>query len=394
MIGEPKGLAWFSVGQERGGKMEFRDLKAQYGALKAQIDLGVDEVLASSHFIGGQKVSELEGKLAEYVGAKHCVSCANGTDALQLALMAWEIGSGDAVFVPDFTFFSSGEVVSAVGAMPVFVDIELDTFNMDPRKLEDAILSVERAGKFRPRVVIAVDLFGLPADYGRIRPICERHGLLLLEDGAQGFGGMVNGRTACSLGDISTTSFFPAKPLGCYGDGGAIFTDSDEWEALLRSYAVHGKGECRYDNVRVGMNSRLDEIQAAVLLPKLKAFPTELEMVNSAADRYSALLDGLPLKLPKVPNGYRSSWAQYTIVLPEDADRGDIRRYLGDRGIPTMVYYPKPMSSQLAFAGRCCLPEKCEVTEFACNKVLSLPLSPYIDPETQVRVVDNLKMLL
>ena len=374
--------------------MEFRDLNAQYAVLKSQIDENIAEVLASTHFIGGNKVAELEAELASFAGVKHCVSCANGTDALQLALMTWGIGPGDAVFVPDFTFFSSGEVVSAVGAMPVFVDIDLSTFNLDPCKLERAIEAVAKEGQYAPRAVIAVDLFGLPADYGRIRPICEKYGLFLLEDGAQGFGGSLEGKRACSFGDISTTSFFPAKPLGCYGDGGAIFTNDDEWDDLLRSYAVHGKGECRYDNVRVGMNSRLDEIQAAVLLPKLKAFSQELIMVNNAASRYDKLLEGVDVITPVVPTGYFSSWAQYTILFPEGTDRDSIQERMKTSGIPTMVYYPKPMSAQLAFRDACVVPEVCDATLAACARVLSLPLSPYITMGDQCEIIERLKQLL
>ena len=248
--------------------MQFRDLGAQYAALKDGIDAGIARVLEHGRYIGGPEVAELEARLAGYVGARHCVTCANGTDALQLALMAWGVGPGDAVLVPDFTFFASGEAPALLGATPVFVDVDERTFNLDAAKLEEAVRFVERETDLVPRVVVAVDLFGLPADYPAIRKVCERHGLLLLEDGAQGFGGSIDGRMACSFGDVSTTSFFPAKPLGCYGDGGAVFTDSDEWAELVRSYAVHGKGSMKYDNVRVGVNSRLDTLQAAVLLAR------------------------------------------------------------------------------------------------------------------------------
>ncbi|MEE0706249.1 MAG: DegT/DnrJ/EryC1/StrS family aminotransferase, partial [Adlercreutzia sp.] len=255
--------------------MQFRDLGAQYRALQPEIDKAISDAVAEGRYISGPQVKELERRLAEYVGVRHCITCANGTDALQLALMVWGVGPGDAVFVPDFTFFSSGEVVSAVGATPVFVDVDERTFNLDPAKLEAAVTAIKAAGELNPAVVVAVDLFGLPADYPAIRPICEKYGLKLLEDGAQGFGGAIGDQLVCSFGDISTTSFFPAKPLGCYGDGGAVFTDSDEWDALIRSYAVHGKGTFKYDNVRIGMNSRLDTIQAAVLLAKLDAFVGE-----------------------------------------------------------------------------------------------------------------------
>jgi dTDP-4-amino-4,6-dideoxygalactose transaminase len=365
--------------------MEFRDLRAQYHALQPDIDAAISDVLESSRFIGGPEVSSLEEELADFVGAKHCISCANGTDALQLALMAWGVGEGDAVFVPDFTFFSSGEVASAVGATPVFVDVDASTFNVDSSSLERAVVAVEEAGELTPRVVVAVDLFGQPADYRRIRAICDEHGLLLLEDAAQGFGGSIEGRLDCTFGDISTTSFFPAKPLGCYGDGGAVFTDDDGWADLVRSYAVHGKGTMKYDNVRVGMNSRLDALQAAVLRVKLRAFADhELDDVNERASWYdeefhAAGIERRGVSLPVVLDGFRSSWAQYTLRLPEGCDRDALQATLKGQGIPTMVYYPKPMHEQKAFGGACVVPGGgCPVTERLCSSVLSLPMGPYL----------------
>ena len=271
--------------------MQFRDLQKQYQVLKSDIDQAISQVLTDGNFISGTQVAELEEKLATCVGTKHCVTCGNGTDALTLALMVWGIGAGDAVFVPDFTFFASGETPAYAGATPVFVDVEEDTFNISPASLEEAILEIKREGKLTPRVIVAVDLFGQPADYPRIRQIADRYGLLILEDGAQGFGGRIGQQRACSFGDISTTSFFPAKPLGCYGDGGAVFTDNDEWALLLRSYRIHGKGTDKYDNVRIGMNSRLDTLQAAILQIKLRAFEKyELTEVNQTAERYTKLL--------------------------------------------------------------------------------------------------------
>ncbi|MBQ2108265.1 MAG: DegT/DnrJ/EryC1/StrS family aminotransferase, partial [Bacteroidales bacterium] len=252
--------------------MEFRDLKQQYRVLQPQMDKAILDAVASGAYIMGKPVKELEAQLAEYVGVKHCLSCANGTDALTLALKAWGIGPGDAVFVPDFTFFSSAEVVPLEGATPVFVDVREETFNIDAADLQIAVEQVLAEGHLRPRVVVAVDLFGLPANYSAIRKVADKYGLLILEDGAQGFGGSIDGKRACSFGDIATTSFFPAKPVGCYGDGGAVFTDNDEWAGLIESYRVHGKGTFKYDNVRIGMNSRLDTVQAAVLQVKLKAF--------------------------------------------------------------------------------------------------------------------------
>lgn len=359
--------------------MEFRDLKAQYAAMKDEMDEAILSTVASARFIGGGPIAELEHRLAEYVGVRHCVTCANGTDALQLALMAWGVGPGDAVFVPDFTFFSTGEVVSAVGATPVFVDVLEDTFNMDPDSLRNAYDYVVRHTDLRPRVAIPVDLFGQPADYRRIRTLCDDLGLLVLEDGAQGFGGAIDGRRACSFGDISTTSFFPAKPLGCYGDGGAIFTDDDSWAELIRSYAVHGKGVMKYDNVRVGMNSRLDTVQAAILGVKLTAFEErEVAGVNERAAWYNELLSGSGLASPTIPTGVTSSWAQYTVRLPEKAAREVLQDALREVDVPTMVYYPKPMHEQLAFGEDALAPDGCPMSTRLCQTVLSLPMGPYL----------------
>ena len=361
--------------------MEFRDLKKQYRALKTEIDAEISQVLTDARFISGPQVKELEQKLADYVGVKHCITCANGTDAITLGLMAWGIGEGDAVFVPDFTFFSSGECPAYEGATPIYVDVERNSFNMDPEKLETAIQTVIAQGKYTPKAVIAVDLFGCPADYDRIRPICDKYGLYLLEDGAQGFGGAIRGKMACSFGDISTTSFFPAKPLGCYGDGGAIFTDNDEWAAMIRSLTVHGKnGSDKYDNIRIGLNSRLDTLQAAILLPKLEAFANcEVADVNAAAAKYSRGLEGSCLDLPMIPEGMVSSWAQYTVILPETVNRADLQAKLKEAGIPTMVYYAKPMHLQGAFAGTDSSHADCPVTEYLCSHVLSLPIHPYLE---------------
>lgn len=368
--------------------MEFRDLKTQYQKNKNAIDTAIQQVIDATHFIGGDQVSELEKRLAEYVGVKHCISCANGTDALQLALMVWNIGPGQAVFVPDFTFFSSAEVVPCVGATPVFVDVRKDTFNMDTDSLEDAINAVIMEGKLVPKVIVAVDLFGQPAELAKIRTIADRYGMFLLEDGAQGFGGNIEGKMACSFGDISTTSFFPAKPLGCYGDGGAIFTDNDEWAALLRSYKVHGKGDNKYDNVRIGMNSRLDTLQAAVLQAKLDPFTDhEIDAVNKVADIYNSLLNDRIIK-PTVLPGYTSSWAQYTVWLEDEDKRNLVQSTLKGKGIPSMVYYPKPLHCQDAFDT---VKQYTDLknTEELCKTVLSLPMHPYMDDETIRSVADS-----
>lgn len=382
--------------------MQFRDLPKQYKILKAQIDEAMISVASSAHFISGPEIKELEKALADYVGVKHCITCANGTDAITIAMRVWGIGKGDAVFVPDFTFFSSGECPADEGAMPVFVDVNSRTYNVDPVKLEEAIQKVIQEGKYRPRAIVSVDLFGLPADYDAIKGICRKYDLLLLEDAAQGFGGKIHGEMACSFGDISTTSFFPAKPLGCYGDGGAIFTDNDDWADLIRSICVHGKDtsnpndpNAKYNNIRLGKNSRLDTIQAAILLPKFKAFVDyELDDVNQVAAWYSDGLKDTGIVLPVVADGYYSSWAQYTVQLPETADRKAIQEKLKAAGIPSMVYYAKPMHLQGAFAGTYSAAADCPVTERLCSKVLSLPLDPYKTKEEVDMVVAELKNAL
>ena len=371
--------------------MQFRDLKAQYEYLKMDIDAGIKNVLEQADFIGGRAVTELEKQLAAYVGVKHCISCANGTDALQLALMAWNIGVGDAVFVPNFTFFASGEVVSAVGATPVFVDVDKDTFNIDTVALERMIEVVITKGELIPKVIVAVDLFGQPADYNEIRRIADKYNLFVLEDGAQGFGGRVGNQKACSFGDIGTTSFFPAKPLGCYGDGGAIFTDSDEWADIIKSYKVHGKGTDKYDNIRIGMNSRLDTIQAAVLLAKLPVFVNEeLDKVQDIAKIYTELLKDI-VKTPVVKDTYFSSWAQYTIQLKDKETRNGLQAYLKERGIPSMVYYMKPMHKQIAFEGIVCDDSNYKTTNQLCDVVLSLPFHPYMSKEDVTKVAEKIR---
>lgn len=376
--------------------MEFRDLKKQYEVLKPQIDAAIADVVTSSHFISGPQVTALEKKLAAYVGVKHCITCGNGTDALTLALMAWNVGAGDAVFVPDFTFFSSGECPAYEGATPIFVDVDPHTYNMDPDKLQQAIEQVRTEGKLTPKAVVAVDLFGQTADYDRILPLCKQYGLFLLEDGAQGFGSSLHGKRACSFGDIGTTSFFPAKPLGCYGDGGAIFTDNDEWAALIRSLAVHGKsGQDKYNNIRVGMNSRLDTLQAAVLDVKFEAFRMhELEEVNRAAAWYTEALQGSGLVLPEVRPGFVSSWAQYTVQLPQGTDRTAVQAELKEKGIPSMVYYAKPMHHQGAFANTRSAQADCPVTERLCETVLSLPLHPYMTEQQVQKISDAVRNAL
>ena len=359
--------------------MEFRDLRKQYKVMQEEIDHAVAGVLERSDFISGQEVQRLEEQLAEYAGVKHCITCGNGTDALQLALMAWGIGEGDAVFVPDFTFFASGEAPARCGATSVFVDVERDTFNLSSESLERAVKKIISDGLLKPKAVVAVDLFGQPADYERIIPVVQKYGLLLLEDGAQGFGGNITGRRACSFGDISTTSFFPAKPLGCYGDGGAVFTDNNEWADIIRSLCVHGKGKNKYDNVRIGMNSRLDTLPAAVLLVKFRHFQKyELGQVNQVAEWYASSLEDI-VGVPVIQEGFYSSWAQFTILCRDKGERDGLQQELKDSGIPSMIYYGKGMHEQKAFSGRGIVPEKCNNTLYLKERVLSLPMHPYMD---------------
>ncbi|MBP1919014.1 DegT/DnrJ/EryC1/StrS family aminotransferase [Youngiibacter multivorans] len=362
-------------------EMQFRDLNAQYNKYKTEIDNAIQRVLDKGVFIGGDEVSELESRLAAYTGTKHCITCANGTEAMTLVMMAWGIKEGDAVFVPDFTFFSTGEIVSFVGATPVFVDVDADTFNMDPKKLEEAIENVLNEGILTPRVIIPVDLFGLPADFDNISRIATKYGLKILEDAAQGFGGSINGKKACSFGDASTTSFFPAKPLGCYGDGGAIFTNDDGLAELLNSYKVHGKGNNKYDNVRIGVNSRLDTIQAAILNVKLTAFINhELDDVNRIYRLYTEKLDGI-VETPVIPEGYVSSFAQYTIKLKSGRERNDLQSKLSSEGIPSMIYYVKPMHRQGAFNNIVSDDNYYKVSNLLSDTVLSLPMHPYLNEE-------------
>ncbi len=371
--------------------MQFRDLQKQYKILKPDIDQAIMTVLKDGNFISGRQVVDLENILAEYVGVKHCITCANGTDALSLALMAWNIGPGDAVFVPDFTFFASGEVVASEGALPVFVDINEDTFNMSSDSLVNAIEAIKREGEYIPRAIVAVDLFGQPADYPKIREIANKYQLLILEDGAQSFGGRIREKKVCSFGDISTTSFFPAKPLGCYGDGGAIFTDSDEWAELLRSYRIHGKGTDKYDNVRIGVNSRLDTLQAAILQVKMKAFQEyELNDVNEIADQYTKKLNEV-VKTPVIKKEYYSSWAQYSILVENENLRNGLQSFLKERGIPSMIYYPKPMSRQTAFQKMDCVKVKLPIAEDICKRILALPLHPYMGQEEQNMIIKYIK---
>lgn len=375
--------------------MQFRDLHAQYLALKPEIDAGIQSVVESSAFILGKPVGELEEKLAAYVGRKYCVTCANGTEALQIALMSMDIGAGDAIFTSDFTYFASAGCAAILGATPVLVDIDLATFNMSPEALEKAILQVLEEGKLTPKVIIPVDLFGQPADYDRILPIAEKYGLKVLEDAAQGFGGSLHGKLACSFGDISATSFFPAKPLGCYGDGGAIFTDDVDTDARLRSLRASGKSPTdKYDNREVGMNSRLDTLQAAILLPKFKAFVDyELDHINKVASTYTKALKD-KVVTPEIPDGFYSSWAQYTILLKDGETRTRIQRELKNREIPSMIYYPRGLHQQAAFSDMSLSDERYPNTIEATRRCLSLPIHPYMKEEDQDLIISVLLEVL
>lgn len=368
--------------------MEFIDLKTQYAQLKEKIDSNIKKVLNDSHYIMGEEVKELEEKLAKYVGRKYCITCANGTDALTLAMRVLDVKKGDAVFVPTFTFYSTAEVVSLEGATPIFVDVDERTFNMDAKKLEEAIKQVQAEGKLNLKAIIPVDLFGQTANFPEILEIANKYGLKVVEDAAQGFGGSINGKKACSFGDISTTSFFPAKPLGCYGDGGAVFTDNEELYNLLLSLRVHGKGSFKYENVRVGYNSRLDAIQAAILLPKLEAFEQyEIEARNKFAKMYNEKLKDV-VKTPFVPENYISSWAQYTLILENEEQRDLLQAKLKEVGIPTMVYYPIPLHKQIVYKGYNFNLDDLKVAEKLSKCVLSLPMHPYMNEEQIEQISD------
>lgn len=361
----------------------FIDLQAQRRRLGAPLDAAIRAAVEGGQWILGPQVTQFEKDIAQWAGVKHAIACANGTDALLLVLRAWGVGPGDAVFVPAFTFAASAEVVALVGASPVFVDVLPDSFNMDPASLEEAIALVKRDGKLAPKVVMPVDLFGQPADYARLAPIAAREGLKLFCDTAQGFGGLLEGKRAGAIGDAAATSFFPAKPLGCYGDGGACFTNDDALKDVLLSLRSHGQGSHRYEHVHIGLNSRLDTIQAAILIEKLKIFPDEIEARNVVARRYNDAFAGSNrIVTPKVMAGATSTWAQYTLQVE---DRAKFQADLKEAGVPTMVYYPLPLSRQKAYAHYPAAP--IPVSEALCARVVSLPMHPYLDEATQDRVI-------
>ncbi len=367
--------------------MEFRDLKAQYRKYSFQIKHNISKTLKSANFIGGEEVSILEKKLAEFVNVKHCISCSNGTDAMTLVLDAWNIKEGDAVFIPNFTFFATAEVVAARRATPVFVDVNKSTFNMDPDSLKFQIEKITKEGILRPKVIITVDLFGLPANYPQIKNIASKYNLLILEDSAQGFGGSINNQKACSFADAATTSFFPAKPLGCYGDGGAIFTNDDKLAKIIQSLKVHGKGDDKYDNIRIGYNSRLDTIQAAILLVKLNAFiKHELNDVQKIYGFYDKYLDDKLMFKPKIPSNYVSSFAQYTIIVKDKEQRKLLQNYLKENHIPTFIYYTKTMHQQKALEIFPSNENELKNSIELANTVLSLPMHPYLKEKEVIKI--------
>ena len=361
------------------------DLDAQRRAIGPLMDQRIGAVLEHGQFILGPEVKELEELLADRAGVRHVVTCGNGTDALQIVLMAWDIGPGDAVFVPSFTFTSTAEVVALVGATPIFCDVRADTYNLDVASLEAAIDAVLEAGVLTPRAVIPVDLFGLPADYPSIHAVAQRHGLKVLGDAAQSYGAALDGLPVGSLAEATGTSFFPAKPLGCYGDGGAVFTDDDELAALLRSIRVHGKGTDKYDTVRIGLNSRLDTIQAAVLLAKLTVFDDEIAARQQVAERYTDALGNVPGIV--TPSRAPSAWAQYTLRVP-GGRRDGLGQHLKAQGIPTAVYYPRALADQPAFREVAQQSRPTPVSSSSALEVISLPMHPHLPPKQQEMIID------
>src|SRR6516162_2122369 len=373
-------------------QIEFIDLAAQRRRIGRRMDEAILRVVDHGKYIMGPEVADFEQELSAFCGAKHVLSCANGTDALGLALMVKNLKPGQAVLVPAFTFAATAEVVAWFDAVPVFVDVREDTFNMDPASLEAGVATARRSG-LEPVGVIPVDLFGLPADCDEILAIASAHRLWVICDAAQSFGAVYKGRKIGTIGDITTTSFFPAKPLGCYGDGGAVFTGDDNAATLLKSLRVHGQGGDKYDNVRIGMNARLDTIQAAVLIEKLKIFPDEITARERAASRYSALLEE-KVTVPRVPPGLTSVWAQYTVRLPSGCDRNAVAAKLKALGIPTAIYYAKPLHQQTAYRDYPIAGNGLSVSEHLSEGVLSLPMHPYLDESVQDRIVSAIASIL
>ena len=364
--------------------MQFVDLAAQQERIRDRIEKNIQGVLDHGRYINGPEVSQLEEKLADYAGVRYAVGCSSGTDALLMPLMVYDVGPGDAVFTSTFTFIATAEVIQLLRATPVFVDVEPDTFNMDVKSLEEAIEKTIYEGKLRPCGIIPVDIFGQPANYDEINELANKYNLFVLEDAAQSFGAVYKGRKACSLADVAATSFFPAKPFGCYGDGGMIFTDKEEMYNKLSSIRVHGKGTDKYDNVRVGLNGRLDTMQAAVLLAKLDIFKEEIELRQEVAGRYSKALSDV-VDVPLVKEHNISAWAQYSVLFSE---RDNLIEYLRSQGIPTAIYYPKPLHLQTAFSHLGYKLGDFPVSEDISEKIFSVPMYPYLNEDDQSRVIN------
>jgi dTDP-4-amino-4,6-dideoxygalactose transaminase len=367
----------------------FIDIVEQRRRLGKRIDDAVAKVLTHCQFINGPEVTQLEADLAAFSGAKHVIACASGTDALLMVLMAKGIGPGDAVICPTFTFCATGEVVALVGATPVFVDVNAETFNIDPASLKDGIAVARKQG-LTPKAIIPVDLFGQPADHDVIAAIAEAEGIFVLDDAAQAFGASYKGRRLGGIGLATATSFFPAKPLGCFGDGGAIFTDDAQLAADLRSVRVHGQGPDKYDNVRLGLTGRLDTLQAAILIEKLKIFEDEIALRNKVADRYARGL-GNVVSVPRVASGCTSVWAQYTVRLPDGVDRDGFAAALKAQGVPTAIYYPKSMHQQTAYRHFPVAAGGLPVSEKLSKDVISLPMHAYLDEPTQDRIIQAVR---
>lgn len=384
--------------------MQFIDLVSQQKRIRKEIEENIRKVLDHGKYIMGPEIIELEQTLSGYVGAKHAIACASGTDALLLALMAYGVGPGDAVFTSPFTFIATAEVINLLGAVPVFVDIDPKTFNIDPEKLKQAITALRsndsslhplpsvlspQSSKRSPKGIIAVDLFGLPADYERISALAAEHGLFVIEDAAQSFGAESNGTKACAMGDIACTSFFPAKPFACYGDGGMCFTNDDRLKEIIESLRVHGKGTHKYDNVRIGINGRLDTIQAAIMLAKFEIFPEEIALRQTVAKRYSGLFSEVPsITPPAMFEGMVSAWAQYSLMAESSAHRAELQERLKNKGIPTAIYYPKPLHLQTAFASLGHAPGDFPVSEGVSERIFSIPMHPYLTESDQKMIVD------
>ncbi len=371
-------------------KIPFVDLKSQYEQLKPQINTRIDRVLEHGAYVMGPEIAELECQLSDYCNVRHAITCSSGTDALLLGLMAHDVGPGDAVFTTPFTFFATAEAIALLGATPIFVDIDSRTFNIDPKRLEEAIQRIKHSGELRPRGILPVNLFGLPANYDQIGPLAKEHALFVLEDAAQSFGAQYGNQSSCSLGDISTTSFFPAKPLGCYGDGGAVFTDDDTLAEKILSMRIHGMGQDKYDNVRVGLNARMDSIQAAVLLAKLEIFDDELKKRRHLAGVYDQCLMDL-VETPFTPSGMSSSWAQFSVL----SDHREIMiEALAEQGIPVQVYYRTPCHLSKAFGYLGYKPGDLPITEDVSSRIFSLPMHPYLDDGIATRIRSILEGVL